>query len=105
MKAESQYESLRNALHTTLHKTGWEVKQIRFIAGARSLNEGSLHNPKKINIPLIGIETIRYKLPMKFLDECANILEGLYIIGFSKDQAHISAEWDYAQTGPYVTSE
>ncbi len=37
--AEEQYASLRLALSKTLQLQGWSVKQVSFIAGARSLNE------------------------------------------------------------------
>jgi len=39
---EEQYSSLRTALSTTLQHQGWVVKQVSFIAGARSLNEEDL---------------------------------------------------------------
>ncbi len=37
--AEAQYVSFRSALVMTMHRQGWKVEQVRFIAGARSLNE------------------------------------------------------------------
>jgi hypothetical protein len=38
-RAEDQYVSLRTALRATLQHQGWVVKQVSFIADARSLNE------------------------------------------------------------------
>jgi hypothetical protein len=38
-KAESQDVSLRTDLSETLRLQGWQVRQVSFIAGARSLNE------------------------------------------------------------------
>jgi hypothetical protein len=42
--AEGQYDSLRIAPSNTLQRQGWVVKQISFIAGARSLNEQDLRD-------------------------------------------------------------
>ena len=39
--AEAQYTSLRSGLTITMHRQGWKVEQVSFIAGARSLNERS----------------------------------------------------------------
>ena len=41
-RVENQYESLRRALGVTLQRQGWQVEQIIFIAGDRSLNEQDL---------------------------------------------------------------
>ena len=38
-KADSQYVSLRKDLSETMRLEGREVRQVSFIAGARSLNE------------------------------------------------------------------
>jgi hypothetical protein len=46
---EDQYDSLRIALSNTLQRQGWEVKQIRFIAGARSQNEQDLRDNLKLS--------------------------------------------------------
>ena len=37
--AEAQYVSLKSALVITMQRQGWNVEQVSFIAGARSLNE------------------------------------------------------------------
>ena len=41
-RAENQYESLRRALGVMLRRQGWQVEQVSFIVGARSLNEQDL---------------------------------------------------------------
>jgi hypothetical protein len=52
-KANNQYESLHRALRDTLqYQGGWQVEQISFIAGSRSLNEQDLRkNLKKFQVP------------------------------------------------------
>ena len=58
---ESQYASLRSALAITMHRQGWKVEQVSFIAGARSLNEEELKkNLTYFEVPPAGIEPIRY---------------------------------------------
>jgi predicted nucleic acid-binding Zn-ribbon protein len=53
----------------------WEVQQVSFIAGARSLNEESLRkNRQAFNIPQKVVESIRSKLSKKIFDEYANII-------------------------------
>ena len=42
--AETQYAPIKSALQRTLGFQGWTVKQKSFIAGARSLDEGDLHD-------------------------------------------------------------
>jgi hypothetical protein len=50
--AEDQYDSIRIALRNTLQRQGWTVKQISFIAGARSLKEQGLQdNLKFFKVP------------------------------------------------------
>ena len=39
---EAQYSSLRSALAMTMNRQDWEVEQVSFVAGARSLNEEEL---------------------------------------------------------------
>ena len=48
--AEDQYDSLRIALSNTLQRQGWVVKQISFIAGARSQNEQDLRDNLKFSL-------------------------------------------------------
>jgi hypothetical protein len=68
--AESQYASIISALSNTMrHQGGWLVKQVSFIAGARSLNEQDLlTNLEFFKVPQLaaGIETIRLKLANAF---------------------------------------
>ncbi len=40
--AEEQYASFRSVLSKTMQRPGWIVEQVRFIAGARSLNKEEL---------------------------------------------------------------
>ena len=47
-RVENQYVSLRWALGSTLHHQGWQVEQISFITGSRSLNEQDLRKNLKI---------------------------------------------------------
>ena len=65
----------------TMHRQGWKVEQISFIAGARSFNEKELkENLTFFEIPPASIESIRAKLAMKIFDEYANILKGMHSI-------------------------
>ncbi len=41
-KEEGQYVSLKSVLERSIGPQGWGVKQVRFITGARSLNEEDL---------------------------------------------------------------
>ena len=40
--AETQYTSLRSAVGITIQRRGWNVEQVSFIEGSRSLNEEEL---------------------------------------------------------------
>jgi hypothetical protein len=65
LRTENQYESLRRDLSNTIQHQGWMVKQVSFIAGARSLNEQDLRkNLKFFQVPEASIESIRSKLVM-----------------------------------------
>jgi hypothetical protein len=58
--------------------------QKSFIAGARSLDEGDLHdNLTYFKVPQTGIDSIRSKLTFKIFDEYANILKGMYSTRFN----------------------
>jgi hypothetical protein len=60
------------------------VKQKSFTAGARSLDEGDLHdNLTYFKVPQTGIDCIRSKLVFKIFDEYANILKGMYSTRFN----------------------
>jgi hypothetical protein len=81
--AETQYAPIKSALQRTLGFQGWTVKQKSFIAGARSLDEGDLHdNLTYFKVPHAGIDSIRSKL-FKIFDEYANILKGMYSTRFN----------------------
>ena len=86
-KANNQYESLRRALRDTLqYQGGWQVEQISFIAGSRSLNEQDLRkNLKFFQVPEASIDSIGSKLAMRIFDEYANILRCMYSIRFNGD--------------------
>ena len=76
--AEAQYASLRSALTMTMHRQGWKVEQVSFIAGSWSLNEEELKkNLTFFEVPSTSIEPIHSKLDMKIFDEYANILKGM----------------------------
>ena len=63
---------------------GWSVRQVIFVAGARSLNEAELKTNLEIfDVPSAIIEPIRTKLAMTIFDEYANILNGMYSIRFN----------------------
>jgi hypothetical protein len=82
--AETQYAPIKSALQRTLGFQGWTVKQKSFIAGARSLDEGDLHdNFTYFKVPQEGIDSIRSKLVFKKFDEYANILKGMYSVRFN----------------------
>ena len=71
-EVEGQYESLRSTLGQTMERQGWMVEQVNFIAGARSLNEEELkENLEYFKVPIVSMETIRFKLTMKIFDEYA----------------------------------
>jgi hypothetical protein len=60
------------------------VKQKSFIAGARSLDEGDLHdNLTYFKVPQADIDSIRSKLAFKIFDEYENILKGMYSTRFN----------------------
>ena len=82
--AETQYSPIKSALQRTLGFQGWTVKQKSFIAGARSLDEGDLHdNLTYFKVPQVGIDSIRSKLVFKIFDEYANILKDMYSVRFN----------------------
>ena len=64
------------------------VKQISFIAGARSLNEQDLRNNLKFfKVPEASFDSIRTKLVMRIFDEYSNILRCMYSIRFNGSTA------------------
>jgi hypothetical protein len=68
--AEAQYVSILSALQRTFGFQGWTVKQKNFITGARSLDEGDLHdNLTYFKVPQTDIDSIRSKLDFKIFDE------------------------------------
>jgi hypothetical protein len=82
--AETQHVSIKSVLQRTLGFQGWTVKQKNFISGARSLDEGDLHdNLTYFKVPQTGIDSIRSKLVFKIFDEYANILKGMYSTRFN----------------------
>jgi hypothetical protein len=82
--AETQYVPIKSALQRTLGFQGWTVKQKSFIAGARSLDEGDLHdNLTYFKVPQTDIDSIRSKLAFKIFDEYVNILKGMYSTRFN----------------------
>ena len=61
-KAEEQYASPA-VPERTIGLQGWEVQQVSFIGGARSLNEQDLKNNLRFfKVPQATIESIRSKL-------------------------------------------
>ncbi len=82
--AETQYVTIKSALQRTFGFKGWTVKQKSFISGARSLDEGGLHdNLTYFKVPPTGIDSIRSKLVFKIFGEYANILKGMYSTRFN----------------------
>ena len=66
-----------------------ELKQVGFIAGARSLNEEELKkNLEFFKVPNASMELIRSKLAMKIFDEYANILKGMYSVRIDGRSVH-----------------
>ena len=87
--AEEQYQSFRSLLSKAMQRLGWMVKQISFIAGARSVNEEELKkNLEYFKVPKASIETIRTKLAMKIFDEYANVLKGTYSVRYNGKSDH-----------------
>ena len=83
-RTENQHESLRRALGATLQHQGWQVEQVSFIAGSRSLNEQDLRkNLKFFQVPEASIESIGSKLAMRIFDENANILKCMHSTRFN----------------------
>ena len=65
-------------------------ESIRFIAGARSLNEQDLRdNPKFFKVPEARIISIRTKLTVKIYDVYANILRGMFSSRFNGSAARL----------------
>ena len=90
--AENQYHSLYTALTRTIQRDSWEIKQVSFVAGTRSLNEDHL----KANLDLFQIpgnarqslpeaifDSLRTKLGERIFDECANTFNCMYSCRFS----------------------
>ena len=70
------------------YQGGWQVEQISFIAGSRSLNEQDLRkNLKNFQVPEASIESIGSKLAMRIFDEYANILRCMHSIRFNGDSS------------------
>ena len=87
--SEVHHVSLRSVITITMQRQGWEVEQVSFIAGARSLNEEELKkNLTFSEVPPTSIEPIHLKLAMKIFDEYANILKGMYSIRFNDRSDH-----------------
>jgi hypothetical protein len=81
---ETQYTPIKSALQRTIGFQGWTVMQKSFIAGARSLDEGDLHdNLTYFKVPQSVIDSIRSKLDFKIFDEYADILKGMYSTRFN----------------------
>ena len=77
-KEEGQYMSSKSVLERSLGPQGWVVKQVSFIAGARSMNDQDLR--KKLGfykVPQSIIESIRSKLDVKIFDEYDNFLKDI----------------------------
>ena len=82
--AENQYHCLYTTLTRTKQRNSWEIKQVRFVAGTRSVNEEHL----KGNLGLFQyregkLDSLRTKLCEKILDECANIFKCMYSCRFN----------------------
>ena len=88
-RANNQYESLHRAIWSTLqYQGGWQVEQISFVAGSRSLNEQDLRKTLTFfQVPEASIESIGSKLAMRLFDEYANILRCMYSIRFNGDSS------------------
>jgi hypothetical protein len=102
--AEEQYSALRSALSKSMQRPGWLVKQVSFIADARSLNEEERkENLEFFKVPKASMESIRSKLAMKIFDEYANILKGMYSMRFfgRSVRGHTNSPSSGAHTSPY----
>jgi len=83
-EAEDQYASFRKAISATIGRTGWQVEQISFITGARSVNKKDFSkNMKFFKVPEASIQSVYSKLTMRVFDVYANILKCMYSSRFS----------------------
>ncbi len=70
---ENQYVSLRGVISTVIHRQGWQVEQISFITGARSVDKQDLiKNLKFFRVPEVSINSIYSKLVMRTFDVTLN---------------------------------
>ena len=78
--AQEQDSAFKSALSKIMQRPGWVVKQVSFIAGARSLNEEELKENLEFSVKILkaSMVSIRSKLDMKIFDEYANIRKGNY---------------------------
>jgi hypothetical protein len=98
--AEAQYTPIKATLQRTIGLQGWTVTQKSVIAGARSLDEGDLHdNLTYFKVPQTGIDSIRSKLAFKIFDEYANILKDMYSTRFN-DRPINKGDHDQMDTAP-----
>lgn len=75
----SVYESLRSALSNTIHRQGWKVEQISFIAGASSVNEQDLRkNLKFCKVPRLASIPSAWNWPWEYSNEYTKILKCMY---------------------------
>ncbi len=82
----NQYESLRSAISTVIHRQGWKVEQISFITGTRSVDKEDLtKNLKFFRVPEGSINSIYSKLTMRVFDVYANTLKCMYNTRFRGD--------------------
>ncbi len=100
--AEVQYVSLRQVISTVIQRQGWDVKQVSFITGGRSVDKQDFSkNLKKIKVPVASIDSVHSKLAMKVFDVYANILKCMNNTRFSGVPTRSETSSD-AQPTPFV---
>ena len=78
-RATAQYESITSGLQLAATQNGWEVTQLNFVAGNRSVNvEKWEENFKKLKIPKACWKQIRRRLVMTLLQEHENLFQSYW---------------------------
>jgi hypothetical protein len=88
-----------------IHRQGWKVEQISFVAGSRSVNKQDLRKTLKffLEVPESSIQSIYSKLVMRVFNVYANILKSMDSTRYSggSTRSETSSE---AQSTPIVVN-
>jgi hypothetical protein len=103
--AENQYGSLRRSISTVIQRQSWNVNQVSFITGARSVDKQEFSNNMKFfGVSTASISSIYSKLVMRTFDVYANILKCMYSTRFNGGATRSEVSPDAQPTPCVVTS-